>query len=406
MNGCEINPWPAFPVKYAITLDKEGGMAPVVVDERDVIATVKEEAIVSQILKYCYRQLCGNKEAEITQASAVEAMKFWRDSTDAIDDIAMVREKSEKGYCWSRMPWDIEAGETPTFDELFSRMENKDAVLAWIGSLFVMDSDRSQYVWIHGEGGNGKGRLANFLAKVLGPSYRPEQVPGRDDRFWTSGLVGSRLVAFTDCNRFGFPTSGLFKSLTGDDMHRVERKGKDVGSVALPCKFLFLSNQKPTLSGSEADRRRAIYAEIAPVPPSAIMPTMAYDKLLWKEGPAFIHKAKEKYFETTGSGRGVIPTDRAIFDELIEANEAGMDYLFEKHFVISEDAELPANELQRILRDVEKMPSTHKQKDFIEWFMRYHKIKKVRKRNGSRRYVAYKGLGLKIPGPNCDNAPY
>jgi hypothetical protein len=379
MFGDPLSTLPPFGQNFAVVEDDEGVRVPVRISAHRVVSYVSPEAVVNSILDYTHKT-CAGAWAQTTPADARMYFDLWKALAEPLDErsIKPVAQASDHtSLCLRRLPWDLEPGDTPAFDELFSRIDNGFALKAWIGSLFVQASDRQQYCWIYGEGRNGKGSLASFLHRVFGPSYRAETVPEKGNRFWTSGLLGSRLVVFPDCNNYTFVTTGLFKSLTGGDAVRVERKGLASSTAILQSKFLFLSNTKPALTSKKADRRRVIYCvanELAK--DTKIIAKADYDAMLWKEGPAFIMKCLSAFKACESAGE--IPTESLEIEALILGTEEPMEILFKRYMTVREEPAgldvserqyVDAQDLRRVVCMGEKM-SNHDYREFLEFIGR------------------------------------
>lgn len=307
--------------------------------------TIEEVPAVHLVNKVvAWMRLHNNPDWFLTAKRASEAVEMWRAFSSPILDaeIKPVRWASERGYAWHRLPWDAQqGGATPTWDTLLARMSNREAFMAFVGSLLFGDSKQHQYVWMQGVGGDGKGAINRWLHKVLGRSYRSKQPPGMNDRFWTYGLIGSRLVVFPDCNAKSFTASGLFKSLTGGDPVDVEAKNQMSFTTQLDCKFMFLSNESPTISSEWADLRRIIYCQFEDDradDEKTVDP--AFEPGLWAEGGAFLTKCVMTYAELAPN-HIPISTDKAGIESWIGSLEEEFETVFNKHF------EVPKNPLYR-----------------------------------------------------------
>lgn len=328
---------PSFPRRFHIVEPEQG--VRLVLEELDdgVVRYIKAEAVAAAILRYTVNDL-ANREAykwDVRQARA--AMEFWLSYIDPIPEPPAVLWAEEHGLTFSRLPWcyapDFDGNATPLFNELFGRISNASALIEWIGSLFDPEADRQQYAWLYGAGGDGKGALARFLARVFGRAYRSVQPPAPAERHWTAGLVGARLVVFPDCNAYGFPASGLFKVLTGGDSVPVERKYEDAYSAQLTAKFMFLSNERPQLSSERADMRRALYCEVEAIK-AEVDP--AYEKRLWDEGGAFLSTCIHNYRTGYPHG-GPIRIDTDELEAWVDVIEEDFSALVETHLVLGVD---------------------------------------------------------------------
>lgn len=400
MAGFGFNQWQEFPRDFHVMEDERGNISYVEELEEKVCRYVSEDAIVNAIIRFAAENLSSIKDGLISHAEAVACFKLWRALAPNFDEeIVPVAQASEDVLCWRKLEFDFAPGETPTFDEMFSRISNADALKAWIGSLFVAESDRQQYAWLHGDGMNGKGELARFLRHVFGKTFSAQQPPVAGDRFWLAGLLGSRLVVFADCNDFQFPVSGLFKSLTGGDAQKIEEKGRNCYTADLMCKVLFLSNVKPQISGGQADKRRIVYCEIGPLTTTP-MPSAAYAEKLQAEGPAFLHKCLEAY-NTLAPKHSTLTVDHEKLEDLIEENYERWSVLFDKYFIVAprehveehKNANVKPSELQKIW-ELEKLKFTEIRS--MQTYMRTKGIERTRLRmpDGNRPY-RYAGVRLK-----------
>lgn len=234
-----------------------------------------------------------------------------------------IKMKSEPGLAFHRLPFDVgESGvfSIPVFEELLSRTSNPEGLCAFIGSLFVPESNRQQYLWIYGEGENGKSSLLRFLNNLLGPAYHADEVEMSRDKYWTSSFIGRRLVAFPDCNSPCFPRSAKFKGLTGSDAIRIEGKYDKAFSAKLDCKFVFLSNEELSVSGEKADVRRAIYVKIAPI---KCAPDPRYDEKLMAEAPNIIATCLEIYRQLCPNNEQIPVKNQDEISELVDEQTEG-----------------------------------------------------------------------------------
>lgn len=247
----------------------DGNKLPVLIDD-DKVCRILNKKQFMQIAKNLvrdeyeeYKDACGNPEVFLLTGSSAGQLFDTCEISSALqlnEDVKPFAFKSDPSYTFCRIPFDpnpsaVMPVEWATFLENFT---NVRAVCMWIGSLFFEKSDRSQYLWIYGQGGNGKSTLARVISEILGQFVRYEQAPSKDDKYWTNGLIGKRLIVLDDCNQYGFVKTGLFKSLTGSSKVRVEAKYGAPYDADLDCKFLFTSNELPLVSDEVADMRRLI----------------------------------------------------------------------------------------------------------------------------------------------------
>lgn len=316
MTHDKLRTWSKFPVKLHRWVDHRGESLVFEEDESGIVREVSNGYVESLIATYWKHIQLNNKEIFIGTMTAEDATKtrklFMVTSKARTEPFPLLTWKSDPRPSLRKIPFDplpLSACHAPLFAELMSRTTNAGALMSWIGSIFDEKSQLQQYVWMFGDGNNGKGTLVRCLINVLGiASKGGETAPGkRPSAFWTSGLVGKRLVVFPDCDEPDFVTSGLFKSLTGEDDIRVEIKGGAILSMRLPVKLMFTSNERPTLSGSKSDLRRVIYCSVAEA--TDLSGWVTYEADLMAEAPAFISGCWHHYLQASdGNPRAVFAT--------------------------------------------------------------------------------------------------
>lgn len=393
--------WPLPDFRIHVLRDSSGVRSYISEDENKQIRYVDFEMIVDQIMQYV-RFACGPRLLQGTsfiEKEARELAKYWRSITrDFPHPIKPIAERSDDSYTFKKLNFDFTAPEDfkkecPAFFEFMERTSNSRALMAWIGSLFFENSDRQQYVWIYGDGQNGKGSVARVLSNIFGSACGWEQVPSENERrFWTSGLLGKRLVVFDDCSNYGFVAQGFFKSLTGGSAIRIEQKNQAPFSADLPVKFMFLSNDKPLLESKKADLRRVIFCHAEP-PTTDFGPHYERDYLAG-EAPKFIGHCKKIYqADVVRLGLTQIPTETDEINEIISEQEDVFQAIVDKYFQI-EPLALPqdcvkASELVEVLK-LERMSSSYEVRRFKAYLERRHGVKRKYARNVPQRY--YDGL--------------
>jgi hypothetical protein len=342
MDHEDLSPFVRFPAKFH-AIERSPGVKDIIEDIGDgVCVNVGIERVADAIQEYTLTELSDNRYFRWVRTQCMSAANFWLGRTQVVPVPPPFRQLSDKQLCYHRLEWDIDPlgwHSTPLFNSFLSQVKTNQAQLCqFIGSLFDPKSDRQQYLWLYGEGGNGKGSLMKLLRRVFAGSYQAEQANGAsENRFWTSGLLSKRLVVFQDCNSPTFPTSGIFKQLSGGDPIRIEKKGEQPYTAALDAKFIFVSNQPPMLSSQEADMRRAIFCEVGPLPPG-VSYDPAYEENLWKEAQDIIGGCVFAYMQQMQSHGRIEPDREAIADMAVE-NEMPYQMFLSEFFRIAETEE-------------------------------------------------------------------
>jgi len=374
-----------------------------IIEEPDVVSVVPLSAITHSILTRCEREdMKPSAELQLTQEEAVSASKYWLGFITPKPEPKCFSWPGETGLTFQRLPWPAAEGPTPTWDALLGRMSNKEAFTAFIGSLFVEESYAQQYCWVFGAGGEGKGCINRFLEKVFGRAYCSKQPPERGDKFWSFGLINKRIVVFPDCNNTGFTAGGVFKSLTGGDPISVEAKGEMSYVAKLRAKYLFFSNEQPSLSSERADMRRIIYCEMTPRETDEVDPT--FEERLWAEGGVFIGNCLA-FYRKKCPNHCAIPTDHDAINDRVEELEAEHEATLATYFdrpavsVCTEWA--TGREVWATLTQNAHM-NRRQIEAFLSWLKRKHNI--CRKKIGKSGAKAYDRLKIKpISRPKKDS---
>ncbi len=318
--------WHPFPVKLHRWTDHMGVSVPYAENKAGIVKKASDDALRHLIATYWDDTLTVGDRPVFLGTLAAEDMDKARKTWLAIAKPVKAKFltlgwKSEPRAAFHKVAFDPAPGETPIFDELMSRTSNSGTLMAWLGSLFDEHSQRQQYAWIYGGGGNGKSALVRVLLSILGPVGASENPPTRDAKHWTCGLSNKRLVVFPDCNNVNFVTSGDFKQLTGEDPIRMEPKRKDVYYEIIDAKILIISNDRPRIQSTKADLRRALFFSIGDVPETARVDK--FESRLLAEGPAFLSKCWEMYQAVTAgnSRHDFVADDLSEIMEVVEDTE-------------------------------------------------------------------------------------
>jgi hypothetical protein len=398
--------YPEFPRHFSVLRDAEGHHRFLERFPDDVVTLVSWQAIKDAVTNYVYALLpskdLSRKDVWLSSKDVDEVIDKWAAVSVGLKELPVAfRQKSEAGLTFSRLPFDFDLSgqfcDCPVSHGLLNRLggDNWEALAAWIGSLFDPKSDCHQYVWIYGEGANGKSTLGWLIEKVMGPAYISTYAPMRNDKFWEKSLLGKRVVAFPDCNDYRFVTSGRFKSLTGGDQVKIEGKGKDAYSARLDAKCLFFSNAAPSIKGTAADIRRAIFCRAKARTPEDHVDN--FRGALWSEAAVFFGACISYYQNNYGASRYPITVKKDQVDDLIADNEEWMETLFHTFFVVSPGGKVPGTVLRKIYSD-ERLDN-HRINEFKEWMRRNCGVSV--KRVGSHKQTIYNGLARKCLAAEC-----
>lgn len=294
----------------------------------------------------------------------------------------------ETGMTYNKLDVTIQPGPTPTFDEFISRCSNANALSAFLWSIFEQKSDRQQYLWLMGEGQNGKSSFLAFIEHILGenamcaPDLNTSSGP-----YFTSTFLGKRLAVISDTNSRTFIQSGTFKQLTGSDLIPMrEIYGKPFAS-RIDTKFIIVSNNYPSISDKKADQRRIILTTVKNFDPSKKLSESEYHAKWVAEAGAVLYKCREIYNQLVVN-HSDIPVDTKVSEALALEDSAPYDLIIERHLKIDENESLSITELCGILK-IAGLKTKKDQADFREYLSRRYAI--ISKRYGT--VYKYKGVG-------------
>ena len=391
-----------YPNRYYLTSSEDEERMLLIEYDHEVVKYCKPIKFKSDLALFLSEYLWNHHIfAHLTERGISDIYRYWEIYTETIHPPRSFKFFSEPGLCFSRMIFDPEPDDgtrCPLFSHLCSRIKtNERAFRAFIGSIFVPGSDRQQYLYIHGAGMNGKGTIIRFLEKCLGPAFssREPQNKDRPSNFWNSGLLGKRLVAFSDCNQPDFPTSEKFKMLTGGDSIPIEKKGKDEYTSKIDCKFIFASNNQLEISGQLSDQRRAIYCDIDE---KVVEYDPSYEDRLFMEAPYIIGWCLEEYYQLCPNNKQ-IPVDSDVLDDLAADVDSDIESVFVEYFNLKADAAVSSTEIQRIFKKEFGHRSEVKIRKFRKWMKYYHGLSferiTVKTANSPRQLRVLKGVALK-----------
>lgn len=325
----------------------------VVVDEKKIPVFVKEDGVCEELsnlkvdeLIADYADLLGAKNPQfiLTPLQLDQTVKRFKITSPRLPSPADYRFKSDEGLCWHKHSFDIEEGPTPLFDEMMNRTSNAEALQAWIWSLLEPKSDRQQYVWLTGEGGDGKSTLISMLEKIITEKkcVSLSDIPG-NDKHWATAIVGMRLVTFPDFQKSDSLDRGEFKSLTSCDKTSVRDFHKKSVAYKADCKVIFGSNTLPNINDTHANLRRIILCEMR----RPAYRDSSYGEKLWREIGAILFKCRGIYQKLCPTF-GEIPCNQESTDVVkrwvSQADERFEDW-FDKKVIVGSDYFIPAGEL-------------------------------------------------------------
>lgn len=363
------------------------------VDDEGIVVMSTREAVANSVYAYAKtKDEYRDAVPDIDTAKKIVGNWIAVSSKNPMPMPPPFRMKDEKGLTFHRLPWILESGPKPTWEKLLSRLPNSRLFMCWIGSLFVEGSYRQQYVWMYGNGGDGKGCIMRFLRKVFGPAFGSKEPRTNGDKFWTYSMIDKQIVAFTDLDDHKFVSTPIFKQITGEDAVPCEAKGQMDFTAEIKARFIISSNGKPDITSEKSHLRRVIYLAFD----ERTNPDEDdFEDRLWAEGGHFLHSCIEAY-KALGS-QGPLPTTGNELSGWLDVVEAAHAETLDFYFTIDKNStEQGASGVmvQRCLRDSYK--TRKEQLNFLAWLERTHGIKNIQVTHGEDKGKwHYKGLFFK-----------
>jgi hypothetical protein len=190
------------------------------------------------------------------------------------------------GLCFNRQDFDLTSctwdelnKAHPIITQMLDRLSNPDVVADWLGALLTPGSYRKQALYLWGQPNGGKSQYALMLKCFFGPAYRALSNKDLNDPFWRGDIEKCRAVVFKEANS-DFINSDEYKDLTGDVDQRINRKFRDARQAVIDTMLLFLSNNRPVLTGDEGAVDRLLMSEVSSIPKDARLPEEEVKRLM------------------------------------------------------------------------------------------------------------------------------
>lgn len=365
-----------FSFRIGAYIGRGGVRVPVELVGNNLCAPFRQERFDDAVYIYAKEKLARgiSDHYQFSRNDVADIRRFSIATCMVVAEPMAFRFLSENTLAYVALPFDPLPGDCPNWDKLMGNLTNQQVVRAYIGSLFVRESYRQQYLWIYGAGGDGKGCIGRWLGEIFSSSAVTLNTVRPDDRWFNATIAFARIVIFADIDKQSYPSSDHFKSLSGGDSLSVEEKFKSSYSIKTNFKFLFLSNKLPRLSGDRADQRRAIISEALE---SGFAVEPGFEAKLWAESGAFIARCLADYYDLCPDHKEI-----PFKDENIEAWTQLKDEPYEEFFAdcfirtADGDGFVTASELNKAV-EIRWPQSTHGSHAFIMW-LKSKNIKKAK----------------------------
>lgn len=160
---------------------------------------------------------------------------------------------------FKRFDWEPGPGSFSAWEEFLSRLSDRDAFMAYVWSCFEPKNVSRQYLWLRGNGQDGKSRVLSTLVEVFGPAATGiTGIQMQAKQFLYSAIYGKRVVVYADCKNPKFGMGEFVRNATSGDPVMIEFKNQTPFSWQMRIKLFVASNPKPEITGQTADASRMI----------------------------------------------------------------------------------------------------------------------------------------------------
>lgn len=286
----------------------------------------------------------------------------------------------------------IAEGPTPTWDVFLAKCgANAEALMAYTWSILDSSTTNSQYLFIKGSGGDGKGSYIRWLTRLMGQNA--VAALSAANPYWPAQLLGRRLGVFNELNSTSLVMKSEFKRITGMDDIDISQKYEKTFTVTLDAKFILTTNLPITVSADPAERRRAMIISIEKQ--ANEINVKNYEDKLQEETWAFLFRCKQAFDKLYDAENKYIRCNYEDFEAEASNFDESNEFLFDEAFSVGTDKdEMLAKEFQRVLQEKFSLKDGFKISGLKIYMEREFGIKKVRSSKEGRQWV-YKKLKLK-----------
>ncbi len=359
-------------------------------DGGTVILEVRGNIVKARTINWLASNLAPilvNKNIHLSAKNLREHIKTWIDSKPKIEKLPPSFSFNSHELTFNHISFGPISGASPTWDIFIANCgDNGEALMAFIWSLLTIGDKGQQYLFIKGNGRDGKGSLIRWLNKLFNNDL---VALSASDSYWPAMCVGKRLGVFNDINNTAIIMSSYFKQITGGDKVSIQQKYEKSFAANLETKLILTTNLSINITGSNADRRRAILVEVK----TANQHIRNYEEKLFEETSAFLFKCKLAYEKLHVPERNIIECDYSFFEAEAENFEERYEALLARSFSLSSKSTIAASDFYNRLTSQGADASTIGR--FKEWLHRNHGIQKKKASTGNRANQ-YVGLSLKV----------
>ncbi len=237
---------------------------------------------------------------------------------------------------------DLLAESCPTWHEQLTRMKNRLGFLCYLGCVLDLNAKPQQYLWLYGEGQDGKSSILAVLKRVLGAAAIATDWPANPNNFFTVRFEGRRVALVDEEPGGSCVRTDLWKRVTGSNTITIEPKGKQAYEIRNNLLIIVGSNNRPSVQARKADLRRLVVCELETYHGT---PDAGFENRLVEEFSDFISLCQLLWRKFKGTS-GLVPVDDEATRRNLEEINAEVSELLLEHFEIFD-----ADRIKALLKD-------------------------------------------------------
>lgn len=312
----------------------------------------------------------------------------------------------------------LKDGPTPDFDGFLDAVvpECRESLMAAIYATVYAPSNLNQYIWLHGEGGDGKSSFLNALRKYLGSNLACSLGQTLNSDFGLEDAVGKRMIILSDVKTGLSVKSQLIHNLTGHDAISINRKNKPIITTVLEPIVWVAANESPDVNfDAENESRRCLYIRMRTPSEKTLRKfsvlnedgTFRLDSRgrrinngynltegLLNEMPAILYKCQQVFFKVSPPPYSVIVQNNAqhslAVEQCVDIDVDAWAFYIEEAFEFTSDGAMSLPEAMEAIQDArslhgEKSAMTNFQKRDIRRLLTTRYNCQTKKINGNRK---------------------
>ena len=277
----------------------------------------------------------------------------------------------------------LQDGPTPDFDGFLDAVvpECRESLMAAIYATVYAPSQLNQYIWLHGEGGDGKSSFLNALRKYLGGNLACSLGQTLNSDFGLEDAVGKRMVILSDVKTGLSVKSQLIHNLTGHDPISINRKNKPIITTVLEPIVWIAANESPDVNfDAENEARRCLYIKMRTPSEKTLRKFSVLNKDgsfrldskgrrinngynltggLLKEMPAILYKCQQVFFKVSPPPYSVIVQNNQqhslAVEQCVDIDADAWAFYIEEAFEFDAESVMPLPEAMEAVQDVRSL---------------------------------------------------